>query len=72
MTTRSGYAITIKGFLPVDPKDLAGHRKALDAIDMATKSPSGADEGQTTDALFRLLKVEEFSVKPVQRRGEQS
>lgn len=73
MATRSGYTILIKGFVPVDPKDLAAHRRALDAIDLATKSPMHADEGTTTtDALFRLMEVEEFAVKPVQRRGEAS
>lgn len=73
MATRSGYTILIKGFVPVDPKDLSAHRRALDAIDLATKSPSAAEEGKTTtDALFRLMEVETFDVRPVQRRGEQS
>lgn len=69
MTTRSGYAIRIVGFVPTDPKDLAGHRAILEAIDLATKNPAGA-EGSTTDALFRLMEVEAFDVKPVTRRAK--
>lgn len=73
MTTRSGYAVVIRGFVPIDPKDLVKHRQALDAIDLATKAPSTAEPGtSTTDALFKLMEVEEFQVKPVQRRGEQA
>lgn len=54
MTTRSGYAIRIVGFVPTD---------------LATKNPAGA-EGSTTDALFRLMEVEAFDVKPVTRRAK--
>ncbi len=61
--------IRITGFVPTDPKDLAGHRAILDAIDLATKSPA-ATEGSTTDALFRLLEIEQFDVKPVTRRAK--
>lgn len=69
MTTRSGYAIRIVGFVPTDPKDLAGHRAILEAIDLATKNPAG-EEGSTTDALFQLMEIETFDVKPVTRRAK--
>jgi hypothetical protein len=67
-TTRSGYAIKITGFVPTDPKDLAGHRKILDAIDEAMKIPT--EDANTADALFRLMEIEQFDVKPVTRRAK--
>ena len=66
MATRSGYQILIKGFVQVDPKNLAQHKAALEAVELAQ---SGA-KGGSLDALFKLMEIEEFAVKPVQRRGE--
>lgn len=40
MTTRSGYAVTIRGFIPVDPSDLDGHAKVLEAIREAKQAPA--------------------------------
>lgn len=65
MAMRSGYAVTIRGFIPIDKSDLVGHRKALEAVAEA-KGDAGSD--RDPKALFDLLDVEEFSVKPVQRK----
>lgn len=72
MATRSGYLVKITGFVPVDPTDLDKHRDALAALTLA-KNPATAEVGESpTDALFKLLEIETFDVRPVQRRGEQS
>lgn len=72
MATRSGYSVTIRGFVPVDPKDLDKHSAALAALTRA-KTPATAEVGESpTDALFKLMELEEFDVKPVQRRGERT
>lgn len=74
MATRSGYSIVIRGFVEVDPKNLAKHQEALAAINLATSGDKDIPDlpGSKTDALFRLMEVEEFAVRPVQRQGEQS
>lgn len=40
--TRSGYAVTIKGFIVTDPKDLAGQAQILDTILAAQKGDKEA------------------------------
>lgn len=61
MALKNGYAVSIKGFIPVDPSDLNSHRKALDAI---TKAKDGEDAGP----MFDLIEVEQFDVTPTSRR----
>lgn len=67
MALRSGYSITIKAFVAVDPADLVNHQAALAALNAAKAREDGA-----ADALFKLMEVETFDVRPVQRRGEQA
>lgn len=70
MTTRSGYAVTIRAFIPVDPSDLDGHAKVLEAIREA-RTPSGdPDNGAGPNQMFGLMEVEQFDVKPVTRRAK--
>lgn len=65
MAMRSGYAVTIKGFVGVNSKDLAEHANVLGAIAKAQNST----EPDAND-LFALMKVDLFEVKPVSRRAE--
>lgn len=70
MTTRSGYAVTIRGFLPVDPSDLDQHEKVLAAIREA-RSPSGPPNTTGADPMLGWMEVEVFEVRPVTRRGKE-
>ncbi|RWX72523.1 hypothetical protein [Mesorhizobium sp. M2A.F.Ca.ET.039.01.1.1] len=63
MATEKGINITIRGFIPIDPHDLKGHRAKLDAVVEA--------EGGKLEALTEAgLRVEEFRADPVTRRGK--
>lgn len=71
MTSRTGYQITIKGFVAVDPGDLEGHAAAIDAIQKAKERTLRTYEvGETPDAnpFFDLLDVETFEARYVTRR----
>lgn len=84
MPMRSGYHVTIKGFIPTNPKDLAGHSEIMKAITDAKASTSKEKESPnlgdiiegdkslfpSADPMMALLEVETFDVKPVQRREE--
>lgn len=75
MPMRSGYAVTIKGFIPSNPNDLDGHAAILKAIQDAKSVPatpppeSGAAPGPSADPFLRLLEVEDFTVKAVRREA---
>jgi hypothetical protein len=60
MATEKGLAVTIKGFIPVDPHNLAGHRAALDAVMKAQAGELAAIDG--------LILVDDFRAEPVVRR----
>lgn len=71
MTTRSGYAVTIRGFIPVDPSDLADHGEVIAAITAAKALATSAYEiGETpsADAMIKQMEVETFEVRPITRR----
>lgn len=73
MTTRSGYAVTIRGFIPVDPANLADHGKAIAEVNDAKALATGAfalDESPSADAMFCRMLIETFDVKPVTRRAK--
>jgi hypothetical protein len=60
MATEKGLAITFKGFIPIDQRDFAAHRKALDAVMEAQGGKLSAIEG--------LMIVDDFRADPVVRR----
>lgn len=62
---QSGYAITIRAFIPIDPKNIETHANALEAI-------RGAQADKAFDDLMTIAKIEEFTVKPVQRREKEA
>lgn len=66
---RSGYAITIKGFVWVDQKDLADHRTVLDAISLAF--PESSNVASNPGPMFARMDIEDFVVRPVQRRAKE-
>lgn len=71
MSSRTGYQITIKGFVAVDPGDLEGHAAAIDAIQKAKERAAKTYEvGDKPDAnpFFDRLDVELFEARPVTRR----
>lgn len=51
----SGYAITLRGWLPVDPQDVASFKATLDLIQQA----NGGDYGD----LLKLMQRTEFAQK---------
>lgn len=77
MSTRSGYAVTIRGFIPVVPSDLPEHGKAIAEINEAKILATGTigainpDDVMSADPMFRRMTVESFEVKPVTRRGKE-
>lgn len=62
MPMQSGYAITIKAFIPADPKDLDAQAKAIAAA-------QAAKTGDLAPAL-ELMTVDEIDVRPRTRRVE--
>lgn len=63
MATEKGIAVTIKGFIPVDPHDLEGHRNAIDAVVKARNGELAAlDDAQIG------FRVEDFRADPINRR----
>ena len=74
MSTRAGYAVTIRAFIPVAQSDLHQHAKALAEINEAKTLASGMikpGEVVSADAMFRRMEVEQFDVKPVSRRAKE-
>ncbi|NKC48156.1 hypothetical protein I6H96_02770 [Brucella anthropi] len=65
MANEKGIAVTIKGFIPVNPQDLEGHSKAI-AVALQAKNGDFAAL-KSPDIEFR---VEEFSADPVTRRSK--
>lgn len=70
MTTRSGYAVTIRGFIPVDPSDLDQHAMVIEAIREARTPLGDPDNGAGPNQMFSIMEVETFDVKPVTRRAK--
>ena len=73
MTTRSGYAVTIKAFIPIDPSNLTGHGVAISEINAAKALATGAFDSAdkpSADNMFSRMEVEAFEVKPVSRRAK--
>lgn len=76
MTTRSGYAVTIRGFIQVVPSDLALHGEVLAEITEAKKIADeegdilAPDPRPSADAMLRRMEIEQFDVKPVTRRAK--
>ena len=60
MATEKGLAVTIRGFIEINPRNLSAHRAALDAV-MAVQ------EGDLS-AIQDMLKIEDFKADPVTRR----
>lgn len=68
---RSGYLVTIRGFIEVNPGNLDDHSKVLAEINEARSCATGAyevDEKPTTDKMFARMTTEKFDVRPIQRR----
>ncbi|ELT47047.1 hypothetical protein [Brucella intermedia] len=65
MAKEKGIAVTIKGFIPVDPLNLESHRNAIDA---AMKAKSGQFSALETEEIdFRL---DSFNADLVTRRSK--
>ena len=69
MTTRSGYYVVIKGFIPTDPADLDGLAEVLASIREA-RTPFGEVNTDGAERMFDLMEMELFEVRPVSRRAK--
>ncbi|WP_099863829.1 hypothetical protein [Pararhizobium haloflavum] len=65
MASENGIAITVKGFIPIDPHDLEKHRDAIDAV-------VEAKTGKLETLASVGFRVEEFKADPVKRRGREA
>lgn len=63
MATEKGIAITIRGFIPVDPHEITEHRDALDAVVKAKAGDLAA-----LNAKGIAFTIEEFRADPTTRR----
>ena len=61
MPMQTGYAVTIKGFVRVDPSDLDAHARAIAAVQAA--------KDRNVAPLFELMALEHIDVRPRTRHA---
>ncbi len=61
MPMQTGYAVTIKGFVRVDPSDLDAHARAIAAVQAA--------KDRNVAPLFELMALEHIDVRPKTRHA---